>query len=312
MRHWIADAKGIAIEDELGRRGIRLAGKGPDRCGPCPVCGGTDRFAINVVKQVFNCRGCEARGDVIDLVRWLDRCEVSEACETLTGKGRPAERQKRLVVRPAPVLVPDTQIDAETRQRAGALWREAALIAGTLGEAYLAGRGLEVPDWDGRVLRYHGNCPILGERHPCLIALWRRIAGDAPTAIHRRPLSRDGKKLDTWKALGSIADAAIKLSADEDVCQGLHVAEGVETTLSAMELGLRPAWALGNAGGIERLAVLSGINCLTILVDNDENYTGQGSAAVCAERWKTARREVRLIIPRTIDEDFADIRRSAT
>jgi phage/plasmid primase-like uncharacterized protein len=311
VKHWIADAKGIAIEDEIARRGIRLAGKGKDRCGPCPMCGGRDRFSINIVKQVFNCRGCKAAGDVIDMVCWLDRCEVSEACETLTGKGRPAELQKRPVVRPAPILVSDTQIDAETRQRAGVLWREAVPIAGTLAEVYLAGRGLEVPDRDGRVLRYHGHCPILGERHPCLIALWRMIAGDAPTAIHRRPLSRDGKKVDTWKALGSIADAAIKLCADEDVCQGLHVGEGVETMLSAMQLDLRPAWALGSAGAIERFPVLAGIDCLTILVDNDESYVGQSAAAVCAERWTAAGCEVVEIIPRTVGEDFDDIRRSA-
>jgi putative DNA primase/helicase len=311
MRHWISDAKAVPIEAEIDRRGIRLAGRGKDRCGPCPVCGGTDRFAINIAKQVFNCRGCEARGDVIDLVRWLDRCGVSEACETLTGRGRPADLQKRPVVRAAPILVSDTQTDAETRQRAGALWREGVPIAGTLAEVYLAGRGLEVPDRDGRVLRFHGNCPILGERHPCLIALWRMIAGDAPTAIHRRPLSRDGRKMDTWKTLGSTAGAAIKLIDDVDVTYGLHVGEGLETTLRAMQVGLRPAWALGNAGGIERFPILGGIDALTILVDNDANYTGQGSAVVCAERWTAAGREVRLIISRTVGEDFDDIRRSA-
>ena len=27
--------------------------------GPCPHCGGTDRFSINTKDQVFNCRGAE-------------------------------------------------------------------------------------------------------------------------------------------------------------------------------------------------------------------------------------------------------------
>ena len=42
-----------------------LKGRGADRCGPCPVCGGTDRFSINIRKQVFRCRVCNIGGDVI-------------------------------------------------------------------------------------------------------------------------------------------------------------------------------------------------------------------------------------------------------
>jgi hypothetical protein len=57
-----------------------------ERDGPCPICGGDDRFSISTRKQVFNCRGCKAAGDVIDLVRFLDGTEFIEACTTLAGK----------------------------------------------------------------------------------------------------------------------------------------------------------------------------------------------------------------------------------
>jgi hypothetical protein len=43
----VADARSIRIEDETAKRGIKLRG-GVDRCGPCPQCGGFDRFSINV------------------------------------------------------------------------------------------------------------------------------------------------------------------------------------------------------------------------------------------------------------------------
>ena len=33
------------IEDEVARRSIKLNGRGAERYGPCPVCGGTDRLA---------------------------------------------------------------------------------------------------------------------------------------------------------------------------------------------------------------------------------------------------------------------------
>jgi hypothetical protein len=81
-----AKARSVRIESEIGRRNIKLSAGTVERCGPCPVCGGTDRFSINVKKQVFNCRGCGKGGDVIALVEFLDRCDFPTAVETLAGK----------------------------------------------------------------------------------------------------------------------------------------------------------------------------------------------------------------------------------
>jgi putative DNA primase/helicase len=83
---WVMRARSVAIEDEIARRGIQLRRHGKELIGPCPRCGGTDRFAINVTKQVFNCRGCEARGDVIDLVMFLDGSDFIRAGTTLAGE----------------------------------------------------------------------------------------------------------------------------------------------------------------------------------------------------------------------------------
>jgi hypothetical protein len=43
----IKRAKAVAIEQEIGRRGIKLGNGKIEREGPCPRCGGTDRFSIN-------------------------------------------------------------------------------------------------------------------------------------------------------------------------------------------------------------------------------------------------------------------------
>jgi hypothetical protein len=84
---WVHRARGVAIEDECTRRGIKLRGRGQHQSGPCPQCGGEDRFSINTANQVFRCRQCnETGGDVITMVMWLDGCEFDAAITTLVGE----------------------------------------------------------------------------------------------------------------------------------------------------------------------------------------------------------------------------------
>jgi hypothetical protein len=67
-------------------RGWKL-GPGTDKAGPCPVCGGTDRFAIHTGKNTFNCRRCGiAGGGVIDLVMRTEKVGFVKACELITGR----------------------------------------------------------------------------------------------------------------------------------------------------------------------------------------------------------------------------------
>ena len=62
---------------------------------------------------------------------------------------------------------------------------------------------------------------------------------------------------------------------------------------------------LRDAGEIERFPVLAGIECLTILTDNDE--TGKRAALACSERWTASGREVFRVVPKMPGADFADI-----
>src|ERR1700737_2918433 len=69
-RAWIDRPKAVGIDQILRARNIKLVGRSPALAGPCPQCGGKDRFSVHLGKQVFNCRGCGARGgDAIALVR---------------------------------------------------------------------------------------------------------------------------------------------------------------------------------------------------------------------------------------------------
>ena len=68
-------AKAVPIETEIARRGIRLTGNRSERVGPCPICGGRDRFSINTIKGL--CRGCSRGGDVIAFVRRIVAIRVT-------------------------------------------------------------------------------------------------------------------------------------------------------------------------------------------------------------------------------------------
>jgi putative DNA primase/helicase len=139
-----------------------------------------------------------------------------------------------------------------------------------------------------------------------MVALYRDIKTNEPKAIHRTALTPGGEKIDR-KALGPKGGCAIKLSPDEDVTEGLTIAEGIETALAGMALNFRPAWALGTAGEVAKFPVLSGIECLTILVDNDASGTGQTSALECSRRWTSMGREVFRVVPTATGTDIADV-----
>jgi DNA primase len=87
----IERARAVPIEDMISARGIKLRRSGAELVGPCPRCGGTDRFAINIRKQVFNCRECEEGGDIIKFVQFLDGVDFREAIETLAGEAPRAQ-----------------------------------------------------------------------------------------------------------------------------------------------------------------------------------------------------------------------------
>jgi putative DNA primase/helicase len=188
------------------------------------------------------------------------------------------------------------------------LFHEAVSAKETIVETrYLQSRRLSLPDRHEEVLKFHPSCPFgKGTRHPCMIALYRDIRTNEPKAIHRTALTPDGKKIGRM-ALGPKSGCAIKLTPDEDVTEGLAIGEGAETALAGMALGFRPAWALGDAGAVAKFPVLSGIECLTILVDNDASGTGQASAIECSRRWTDMGREVFRVVPTAIGTDIADV-----
>jgi hypothetical protein len=149
------------------------------------------------------------------------------------------------------------------------IWRDAVDPHGTLVERYLTARNLELPDAAARFIRFHAACPWTDDRDVrvrvlAMIALFRTIGGDEPSAIQRTALRGDASKIGR-KMLGPVAGCAIKVTCDEDVLLRLGVAEGLESAMSANVLGQGPSWALGSAGAIRNLPVLPGIETLALI-----------------------------------------------
>lgn len=272
FEEWVEEARKVLILDELTRRGIRMKGT-VERSGPCPSCGGTDRFSINTRKNIFNCRGAGG-GNVIAMVEHLDSCSFMAACETLTGRPPPGrdqaetveeceEREKRLAARAeqrrkeeAEALAWEERERQETQESVERLWQAAKPVSGTHAAAYLEARGLTpptrlladlrfVPD-----LEYHGYANAESDRtsplgsYPTMLAAIRSVDGTM-IGLHRTYLDPskpkklippgDPKRNKAKKVLGEAKGGMIRLG---EIGETLAIGEGIETVLSWYVLGL--------------------------------------------------------------------------
>jgi putative DNA primase/helicase len=263
-------------------------------------------------------------GDLINLIERAHGTTFREAvayAEQFIGSAAAPVFTK---ARPASTL-PVENDSRRNQYHAGKLWREAGPIDRTFAACYLEWRDVLDPALEAGdgVLRFHPNC-FFGRdaRHPCLLALRRDIHSDEPRAIQRIALTQTlmnaiqrttftqftdaGGKI-ARMTLGPKTGTAIKLSSNEIVTQSLTVGEGLETVLAGMVKGFRPAWALGDAGNVENFSVVSGIETLTILVDNDASGRGQSAALECSARWTGAGRHVLRAVPDQTGHDFNDV-----
>src|SRR6516162_3205173 len=87
---WFEEAKARDIREVALQFGAQLKRAGNEWVGPCPLCGGRDRFSVNQQKRVFNCRGAEdGGGSTIDLVMHVEGCDLITATEKINGTPRP-------------------------------------------------------------------------------------------------------------------------------------------------------------------------------------------------------------------------------
>jgi hypothetical protein len=327
----IERARAVRIENERARRGIKLRRVGHELIGPCPKCGGRDRFSISVVKNCWHCRQCKAAdvtGDVIGFVMWLDNVEFAAAIELLAGdQARPAaKRAHGHGLNEGGGHQPD---DAASIASALRWWRDSGPIDGTLAELYLRlHREITKPPDLSHVLRYHPRV-VFGQGddgqwlyRPCMLALYRDVITDSPTGVHRFGLNPDASLIGRM-AMGRKRGSAVKLWPDEAVTTALVVGEGIETVLAAAMhvthrgTSLQPAWSAIDAPGLKAFPPpLAGIEHLTVLADHDSPkrredgtiwYPGQEAAHALAKRWAKGGVAAEVLTPTAMNSDFNDL-----
>jgi putative DNA primase/helicase len=282
---WQGILRGVGVQDKF------LTGKN----GPCPFCGGKDRFRFTDHNGDgrWHCSAENINASGFDFVmRWLN-IDWREACK---------EIEKHIGA--APFVMPRAE---NSRDVVGArmawMWRIAAqaLTGFDLVSRYLRTRGIEgllphnVKYLPPRVSKTSGLEDLPG----AMVA--RFIAPDNSRAIlHTTALVEPGKKADVPKvkryAMGATipAGGAVRLMPFDET---LGVAEGIETALSAAALCHVPVWAALDAGNLMRWQPPLTVKRIIIFADNDVNLVGQQAAEVLRSRLcKTLDVEVRLPI----------------
>jgi hypothetical protein len=317
----VARARAADLLEVARSHGAQLKKSSGEWIGPCPACGGVDRFSINAKARVWNCRGCGTGGNVIALEMHLSHSTFVEAVLALGGGGTggrreptPEETATRLA-REKQRLQEAAAEAARNNRRAAEIVAGIRPVAGTPGEAYLRDvRKIDVSRWAirralmdvdtlGWCERVYFNQPDSGEPHhefhgqmlgAIVAILTDPVTGERTGGISRTYLHQ-GRKIGKAMSLGGAGGLGIaRLSPDDEVLGGLHIIEGLETALSAMMMGFCPVWATGSARTMAKFPVLDGVECLTILADNDENEAGIEAASTTYWRWEDAGREVHI------------------
>lgn len=330
----LAQARVVSVLEIAQRHGAKLKRSGKQHEGPCPVCGGVDRFWVVASLNVGGCRGCEFRGDAIALEMHLSGGSFVDAVRVLIGQDAGTTKRRQPT---AEEIRAREAREAERRQKEAAEAARNAMsaakiiarlqpVADTPGEVYLRDtRCIDVSHW--AIRRVLGDVETLGwcertcfwqpnhsepfhEFHGQWLRAIVGILTDPFTGERTGGITRtyvhEGRKIGKAKSLGGAGRLGIiRLSRDDEMETGLHLGEAIETTLSAMMMGFCPMWAAGSTTQLAEFPVLARIEFLTVIADHDD--PGLKAAREVCQRWADAGRRAVMKIAKRPGEDANDI-----
>ncbi len=291
----------LPLSELISRRGVKLQRRGWEFVGLCP---------FHSEKTPF---GCGAHGDAIDFIRRADNCDFTAAISRLAGAAAPPPQAVPPLSHCGTARRPEIEKLAADRRRAGEIWDHSGDPRGTLAEIFLASRELTLPPAPEKALRFAPACEH-GWTHTWPPAMLARITGPdgAMIGLHRTYLRGDGGGKAAVKpqraVLGSRKGGAVRLGAVRPD-RWLIVAEGIETTLAAMQAYEfeRPGWAALCDEGIESLALPCEAGRVLIVADHDHHGIGERRARVAGERFLREGRRVRFWRPPEPGTDANDV-----
>lgn len=111
--------------------------------GPCPMCGGRDRFSVFKDRQGWMCRGCTPEsGDVFTFIQKVENCDFKRAIEILGGNVLPSKRRPVVAAPPVKKAPTYTEPEWQTTARATLEADVNALKTNQPALEYLAKRGI--------------------------------------------------------------------------------------------------------------------------------------------------------------------------
>lgn len=275
--------------------------------GPCPLCGGKDRFRFDDKggNGTWFCSHCGA-GNGVDLVMKIKNIPFLAA-----------KQEIEKYIGAAPAVVPratksDVQKAEMARDQMAALWGRACPLDGEdIASRYLAWRGVILTVWPASI-RVIEDLPYYDETksrslHPGMLAKF--AAADGKSAIlHRTYLAEPGRKASVEKPRmlmpGKVPPGgAVRLSAPAET---MGIAEGIETALSASIIFGIPVWAALTAGALMKWQPPKEAKCVFVFGDNDKSLAGQNAAYALGYRLKTENFQVEMRFPEDAGTDWND------
>lgn len=315
--HWPAVLAAVGVDTS------RLNGKH----GPCPGCGGKDRFRFEDKdgRGTFFCsEGCGSRlaGDGFALLMHVCDWSFSQAA----GFVRQYLGMESVIV---PNLVPAKRRDATSASRGdrdaseglNKIWGECQPLStgdDTPLARYICQRGLSaiMDDFPGN-LRLHAGLPYwldgaMVGRFPVMIGRVQNVEGSL-VGLHQTYLSPDGgkarvdgpvKKKRSCRA-GSTSGCGIWLYSDDSA--QLAIAEGIETALAVRGAGLTKGNLVAGVSdnGVANFVLPKGIGQVDIWADHD--HAGIRAAEALANRCKSRGIAVRILLPGLYGQDWLDV-----
>lgn len=269
--------------------------------GPCPICGGEDRFRWDDQhgEGGYICNGCGA-GDGFSLVMKATGrsfAQVAQELETILGV-----RGEKDATR--------DNVEAQQRAAMRRLWEGAGRVSQTGPVAsYLTFRVGGV--WHSPSVREHHRVRVGEATFSALVA---KVVthDDKAINLHITLIGPDGRKaaVDMPRRVmpGRLPDGcAIRLATAEPV---MGVAEGIETAISASMLYDMPVWACINGNVLSKWIPPEIAEHVYVFADNDANYTGQAKAYALANRLVVQyKRRAEVMVPPDPDTDWNDVHR---